>query len=91
MYMAILSESFFSPFAYPFLLFSSLSHVKYLHNLEASSMISSMDPTTRMVMVRNARGTRMISGKYRNGLTVGVVMRERVDQQIGGILLWLEP
>ena len=89
--MAILSESFFSPFAYPFLLFSTPSHVKYLHNLEANSMISSMDPTTRMDTVSSARGTIMISGKYRSIFTVGVVVRERVDLQRGGILLWLEP
>lgn len=72
MYMAILSESIFSPFAYPFLLFSSPSHVKYLHNLEANSMISSMDPTTRMDTMMNIVGTMMISGRYRNDFTVGV-------------------
>ncbi len=68
----IFEESFFSPFAYPFLLFSSPSHVKYLHNLEANSMISSMDPTTRMDTMRNIIGIRMISGRYRNDFTVGV-------------------
>ena len=72
MNILILSESIFSPFAYSFLLFSTPSHVKYLHNLEANSMISSMDPTTRMDTVSRARGTIMISGKYRNDFTVGV-------------------
>ena len=72
MCMLIFEECFFSPFAYPFLLFSSPSHVKYLHNLEANSMISSMDPTTRMDTMRNIIGTRMISGRYRNDFTVGV-------------------
>lgn len=72
MNILILSESIFSPFAYPFLLFSTPSHVKYLHRCVANSTISSMDPTTRMDTVRNARGTRMISGRYRNSFTVGV-------------------
>ena len=72
MNILILSESIFSPFAYPFLLFSTPSHVKYFHNLEANSMISSMDPTTRMDTIMNIVGIRMISGRYRNDFTVGV-------------------
>ena len=72
MNILILSESIFSPFAYPFLLFSTPSHVRYLHRRVANSMISSMDPTTRMDTMMNIVGTMMISGRYRNDFTVGV-------------------